>query len=189
MRASLHEAVFICFAAKSDCCLDEAACSLQSSSRFCLADVQECGTRCYFDVQSGFANCIIRSLWCLTCQNGRKHSLCMGWQAKSTWWIVSRTTLWFILINCIPVMINYQTTWAIAGGYKHTQVVGRCKNCITLTTIISLFSFEMLSMPLWPPTQTTVTLFVSQDAITRLLLVQHYEATLLTFFHITPVLM
>lgn len=137
--------------------------SPQSSSRFCLADVQERGTRCYFHVQSGFANCIIRSLWYPTCQNGRKHSLCMGWQAKSTWWVVSRTTLWFILINCIPVMINYHTTWAIAGAYKHTQVVGRCESCITLTTV-SPYSFEVLSMPLWPPTQTTVMLFVPFSA-------------------------
>lgn len=48
MNLLLDEALFVCFAAKSDCCLVKAACSLQSSSRFRLADTQEFGTRCYF---------------------------------------------------------------------------------------------------------------------------------------------
>lgn len=51
MNLLLDEALFVCFATKSDHCLVQAACPLQSSSRCCLPDMQEFGTQCYFHVR------------------------------------------------------------------------------------------------------------------------------------------
>lgn len=47
INSLLDEALFVF---KSDRCLVQAACSLQSSSRSRLADTQEFGKRCYFHV-------------------------------------------------------------------------------------------------------------------------------------------
>lgn len=91
------------FSAKSDC-LVQAACSpAVKQSGFCLADTQEFGTRRYFCVGDDLSSASQFLFGYPLCQNGRRHCLCINCQAKR---VVSRTTLWLILMKCILVIMN-----------------------------------------------------------------------------------